>query len=45
MNLLNQVLQGAAEVSMVKLMLQIAAEVLNYVVRPQRDNEQLNKCF
>ena len=45
MNLLNQVLQGAAEVSMVKLMLQIAAELLNCVVRTERDNEHSDKCF
>jgi len=43
-NLLNQVLQGAAEVSMVKLMRQIAAEMLNCMVPPQRDNEHLDKC-
>ena len=45
MNLLNQVLQGAAEVSMVKLMLQIAAEVLNYVLHPLEDNEYSEKSF
>ena len=44
MNLLNEVLQGAAEVNMVKMMLQIAAEVLNCVVRPPRDNEHSEKC-
>ena len=30
---------------MVKLMLQIAAEMLNRVVRSQRDNEHSDKCF
>ena len=45
MNLLNQVLQGAAKVSMVKLMLQIATEMLNCVVRTKRDNEHSDKCF
>ena len=45
MSLLNQVLQGAAEVSMVKLMFQIAAEVLSCVVRPQRDNGHSDKRF
>ena len=45
MNLLHQVLQGAAEVSMVKLMLQIATEMLNCVVRTKRDNEHSDKCF
>ena len=35
-SLVNQVLQGAAEVSMVKLMLQIAAEMLNCMVPPMR---------
>ena len=44
-NLLNQVLHGAAEVSMVKLVLQSTAEVLNCMVPPQRDNEHLDKCF
>ena len=29
---------------MVKLMLQIAAEMLNCMVHPQRDNEHLVKC-
>ena len=33
------------EVSMVKLMLQIAAEMLNCVARPQRDNDHSDKCF
>ena len=44
-NLLNPVLHGAAKVSMVKLVLHIAAEVLNCMVPPQRDNEHLDKCF
>ena len=44
MNLLNRVIQGVAEVSMVKLMLQIAAEMLNCMMPPQRDNEHLDKC-
>ena len=43
--LLNRVLQGAAEVSMVKLMLQSAAEVLNCMVPTQRDNGHLDKCL
>ena len=30
---------------MVKLMLQIAAEMLNCMVPPQRDNEHFVKCF
>ena len=30
---------------MVKLMLQIAAEMLNCMVLPQRDNEHLGNCF
>ena len=41
----HQVLQGAAAVSMVKLVLQIMAEVLNCMVLPQRDNERLDKCL
>ena len=42
-NLLNQVLHGAREVSAVKPKLQITAEVMNCVVLPQRDNEHLHK--
>ena len=42
-NLLNQVFHGAAKVSMVKMKLQITAEVLNCVVLPQRDDEQIDK--
>ena len=30
---------------MVKLVLQITAEMLNCMVPPQRDNEHLDKCF
>ena len=50
MTLLNQVLHGAAEVSMVKLVLQSTAEVLHCMVAesrepPQRDKEHLDRCF
>ena len=45
MNLLNQVLHGAAEVSMVKLVIQITAEVLHCIVPPQRDQEHFEICF
>ena len=38
-------LHGTAEVSMVRLVPQIAAEGLNCMVPPQRDNEQLDICF
>ena len=50
MNLLNQVLHGAAEVSMVKLVLQSTVKVPHCMVAesrepPQRDKEHLDKCF
>ena len=37
-------LQGAVWVSMVKLVLQITAEVLNRIVPLQRDNAHLDTC-
>ena len=43
--LLHRVLQGAAEVSMAKLVLQITAEVLNCTAPPQRGDNHLDTCL